>query len=115
MLTLPMPPSVNKCWRNVPGKGRVKTKVYKEWRLGARWAIWNQRYPPLEKGTVHLNITVEEPALKRSRDIDNLIKPILDALVEARVLEDDKSKIVRGLTIRWDGEPAEQTLEIRVS
>ncbi len=43
---------------------------------------------------------------RRARDLDNLLKPILDLLVSMQIIEDDKSKIVRSITAHWsDGDP----------
>lgn len=34
-IDLPLPPSVNALYRNVPGRGRVKTALYKRWHAVA--------------------------------------------------------------------------------
>jgi Holliday junction resolvase RusA-like endonuclease len=39
---LPLPPSANKLFFNVPGKGRVKTRAYKNWRRNAVLSIFAQ-------------------------------------------------------------------------
>jgi Holliday junction resolvase RusA-like endonuclease len=92
-ITIPLPPSVNKAWSNVPGKGRVKTNDYKRWETEAGWLARSQYVgkPPIT-GAVHVAIWLHRP---RGRcDIDNRIKPILDLLVKAGVLADD-SQVVK--------------------
>ena len=38
-LTLAIPPSVNRAWANVVGKGRVHSVEYRSWRQVAGWTI----------------------------------------------------------------------------
>jgi len=100
-LTLPAPPSVNAMYRNVAGRGRVKTTAYKTWISEARWAARPQRLVMFMEPAV-VSIAVPENG---RRDIDGFIKPILDMLVVLGVLEDDRCKYVRGISIVWHDEP----------
>lgn len=84
--TLPVPPSVNQLFRNVPGKGRVKTRVYDDWQGHALTSLRLQKIAPL-KGQVVVLFGVERSS--RSADIDNRIKAMLDALVKAKIIQDD--------------------------
>lgn len=86
-LVLPAPPSVNEAFRNVPGKGRVKTKVYDAWHSHASWRIRLQK-PGTIIGNVMLLIGVER--ISERADIDNRIKLILDVLVSQKVITDDR-------------------------
>ena len=49
-------------------------------------------------GPVHITILLSRP--RRNSDLDNHAKMILDALVQAGILDDDRSDKVRGLSIR---------------
>lgn len=49
---------------------------------------------------VSISIGIVAPD-KRARDIDNLIKPILDVLVKAQIIKDDNSKYVRKVSAQW--------------
>jgi len=84
---LPYPPSVNAAFRNVSGGGRKRTDGYRKWRKHAAEEIMVQR-PAKFKGHYILRIKARRPD-NRKRDIDNLIKPISDALVAAGVVKDD--------------------------
>ena len=95
-ISLPVPPSVNGLYRNVQGRGRVKTKRYMEWINAAGWALLESR-PRKHNGAVSVHVLIEEP--KRARDIDNILKPLLDLLTTHRVISDDSSKVVREITI----------------
>ncbi|MFG1260058.1 RusA family crossover junction endodeoxyribonuclease [Xanthobacter flavus] len=80
------PPSLNGAFRNVPGKGRVKTKAYKDWRQDAAWQIKAQR-PPRFGETVAISIQVPRSV---KADLDNLNKAVLDALQDAGVVANDR-------------------------
>lgn len=96
-VTLDMPPSANSLFFNVRGRGRARTSEYRGWSDAASWAIRTQRMP-FFAGRVGVSIRAGRP--KRVRDLDNLAKPILDALTSCRVIEDDI--LVRSLSIEWD-------------
>ena len=84
--TLPVPPSVNQMFRNVRGKGRVKTEVYDQWRAAAKTSLRLQSITPIA-GPVVAVFGVERGSL--AADIDNRIKAMLDAIVAAKIIRDD--------------------------
>lgn len=98
ILNLPIPPSVNGAWRNVPGKGRVKSAAYKAWVTSTAWQIRSQRIvgQPLNY-PVAVSIKCERPTA--NSDIDNRIKPILDILKTAGIYLDDKQ--VMKVSCEW--------------
>lgn len=85
-VTLPLPPSTNNCFSNVPGVGRVSTKKYRAWkRVALPYCLTVKRgivTPPYR-------LTISVPADMRG-DIANREKPLSDLLVKARVLPDDR-------------------------
>ena len=103
VIVLPFPPSTNGLLRNVPGRGRVRTKRYQTWARAAgnelisQRASWNTKGI---KGPVSVEINLGRPRVRR--DIDNCAKAVLDLLVECRVIEDDSH--VERLEIDWRGE-----------
>ena len=80
------PPSVNEIYRNVPGKGRVKTKAYKGWRKDAEWQVSLQK-PAHFTGPVAVSIAL--PMSTRG-DVDNRAKATMDLLQKAGVVANDK-------------------------
>lgn len=104
-LTIPAPPSVNKLFKSLmprggkPG-GRAKTTEYKSWLKEAGWMVREQLACvgcDAVPGRVVITISVERESLLA--DIDNRCKAILDLLVEAKVIEDDRWVV--GLAASW--------------
>ena len=86
-VALSYPPATNNLYFNAPGKGRVKTERYADWLDESGWRIAAQR-PGRIVGPFATEITVTRPDNRR-RDLDNMLKPILDCLVKHRVIPDD--------------------------
>lgn len=94
--TIPTPPSTNHLFRNVKGVGRVKTRHYEDFVRRAVTAVRQQRVEPLA-GRVIAIVGVER--MSSRADIDNRLKAMLDAIVEAGVIEDDS--LVTAIAISW--------------
>jgi len=84
-ITLPMPPSVNRCWANVEGVGRVRSTAYRRWSKAATQELQAQQAGAIP-GKFAVVITAGR--MKRRCDIDNRIKGVLD-LLSGVVTEDD--------------------------
>lgn len=90
---LPYAPTTNHLFAHgfVGGKiRRFPSKVYKAWRQEAVLRMRTHR-PQLCRtleGHLSLHISLTPPD-KRKRDASNALKPIEDALVEARIIGDD--------------------------
>jgi crossover junction endodeoxyribonuclease RusA len=107
-MKLPMPPSTNNLFVNVPKRGRVPSARYRQWKTAAGLTLNVQRPEPV-KGSAMVIMYVP---WKVRGDIDNRIKPILDLLVTHGVIEDD-SKVVSLSISRRLSIPAE-TVEVNV-
>ena len=87
-----LPPSANQLRTSLIKDGKVmsvKAPNYEKWRKAAVWEIAAQRAGKID-GPYRLRIAVERNwKSRRARDIDNLIKPISDALVKAGTVTDD--------------------------
>jgi Holliday junction resolvase RusA-like endonuclease len=94
---IPTPPSVNQAYRNTP-HGRAKTKAYDDWLLTAFQMIRAQNAGALH-GHCGLVIGVEREAHMKRADLDNRAKLILDAIVSAGVITDDR--FVTFLAMCW--------------
>ncbi|HYG67726.1 MAG TPA: RusA family crossover junction endodeoxyribonuclease [Anaeromyxobacteraceae bacterium] len=90
-LRLPYPPSVNHYWRHLPtGRGRMSVIIGEEGQRfrGAVWIEARRRRLAMIEGPVAIDIVVTRPDLRR-RDFDNIEKATFDALVFAKLIEDD--------------------------
>ncbi|MFD2207198.1 RusA family crossover junction endodeoxyribonuclease [Kiloniella antarctica] len=91
------PISLNNAYKNVGGKGRVKTKEYKIWFAALAWEFKGQLKRKIE-GPYKLIIRVNQHVTKA--DIDNLVKPISDVLVSIGATDDDRK--MRGVDIEYE-------------
>ena len=94
--TISLPPSLNNIFRNMAQGGRAKTADYKGWLTAAAWEIKAQRPTPIA-GDVAVDLVIERP--NAASDLDNRIKPVLDACQTAGVIENDKRVV--DLRARW--------------
>ena len=99
-LRLPWPPSVNTIWRNAVINKRPRTLLS---AAGRRWfdmapiEVLQQRAGVSLRGRVHVDVTLHAPD-RRSIDIDNRAKALLDACTKGGLWHDDGQVDV--LTIR---------------
>ena len=95
-LTLPWPPSLNTYWRTYQGrmilseKGRAYRRFVMEQCLLQRVDTFT--------GPIKVEIVAFRPD-NRKRDLDNLLKAVLDGMAKALVYEDDSQ--IRDLRILW--------------
>lgn len=85
-LRLPWPPSNNRYWRHVGSKVLISEQG-RHYRDLVWWAVRKGR-PAKAVGRLAVSILAHVPD-KRTRDLDNLPKAILDALTTAGVWADD--------------------------
>ena len=79
------PISINKCWRG----RRFKTPEYAAWRTESMRLIKKNKLKMVEgKCTVHLSFHCSKNYARA--DVDNMIKPALDSLVDAGAIKDDR-------------------------
>lgn len=97
-----MPPSANNLRKSFVRGGKVvsvKAENYSNWRKSAIWEIAAQRVGRMD-GPYSISIAAQRNwRSKRARDIDNVIKPTLDALVKAGVIKDDS--LVESVSAKW--------------
>jgi len=96
IFTQHIPPSVNACFSNVKGKGRIRTERYRQWATAAGWDC-------KRKGSVHgaftVTITIDRQTRHVLSDIDNRCKPVLDLLQEHGIIDNDRH--CERATIEW--------------
>lgn len=86
-VSLPFPPSVNNLFIS-RGKKRVSSARAVAYTLAAHKALAAEGWPCAPTGELRAVIAVWVPD-RRRRDLDNLFKAPLDALVKAKALADD--------------------------
>lgn len=88
---------VPKARPRVTRKGTFLPQRYRDWKEKAIASLLSQRtkYEPLEKVT----ISIELYGAARG-DLDNIAGAILDALVQAGIIKDDRISLVKALSIR---------------
>lgn len=92
---LNVPPSTNELYCGP--RRAYKTKKYSAWIRGELRHLLSQRARPAQ---MPVSVTIQVPESNR-RDADNYGKPILDLLVRAGVLVDDRSDYVKALSISF--------------
>jgi crossover junction endodeoxyribonuclease RusA len=85
-LTLPYPPTVNHYWGQL-GSKKFLGKKGKEFREAVFLCSYNARKGALNE-RLHMEVYLYPPD-NRKRDVDNILKPLLDALEHANVYEND--------------------------
>jgi Holliday junction resolvase RusA-like endonuclease len=96
-IELSYPPATNNLYFNVPGKGRVRSDRYNQWLDESAWLLLAQK-PGRVSGKFIAEITVNRPDNRR-RDLDGLLKPLLDCCVKNRIVSDDS--LAERITLAW--------------
>ena len=94
-ITLPWPPSGNH-WHRTGGKNRYPAARYVAWRQAATLLLRSAMAPVLGRYAFEI---VACPPDRRIRDLDNLLKPVGDALQDTGVIENDH--LVSHLQASW--------------
>lgn len=94
LLSITTPPSVNNLFTNVPGRGRVKSRRYRQWLKAAGWELQGQR--PL-KIAGPFEVEIQVPPTRG--DLDNYTKAVIDLLVRHGVVEGDGPKLNMGMRL----------------
>ena len=97
---LPYPPSTNHYWRQFRGRAIIS----REGRL-YRQRVHDILLAKIDRpadGPLTCTIALRPPD-RRRRDLDNTLKPMLDALQHASVYEDDSQ--IKDLRVFWSGGP----------
>ena len=92
-------------------KGKVyRSADYEKWRTASAWDARMQAGPNKITGCFKITVKVVKPDM-RHRDLDNLLKALLDCLQHAGVIANDKDCV--WIEAKWmdQGPPCEVILE----
>jgi len=107
---LPTPLTLNTMFKNIARGGktmRAATTKYKDWKQEAAELLMMQGAKPLGDGPFKIEYKVgtirsdSGHKIGSNSDIDNRIKCMADALVDAEIIPDDSMKYVTGFTADW--------------
>lgn len=91
MIQLPYPPTINTYYTIARGRKILSSKG-RRWKNQAQCYLYEQNAAKGGEGPYAICISVRPPD-KRKRDIDNLLKPLLDSLVEYGAISDDSEVV----------------------
>lgn len=97
VFSIKMPPTANKIWRVRKGSVPYKSEEYRAWRTEAAWDIAAQRGGNSIEGPCKVEISARRP--RANADLDNRIKPILDALQDGGAFANDNA--VHEISAKW--------------
>jgi crossover junction endodeoxyribonuclease RusA len=112
-LTLPWPPTANTYYRRVNNRTLISQKGRDYIKVIDR-AVFDADPEYFGKQRIDLEIYARPPD-HRKRDIDNLLKPLIDALAKTGRIFDDDSQISRLLIERgemWSGGKCNVTISL---
>ena len=98
---LPIPPSANKLWRVYQGRA-IKSADYRAWLVDASVEILKQGRKRVPSPFVVRIVIVGGKDWNVRRDIDNAIKPLVDLLCHALVIEKDSSRHMIGVAANFE-------------
>jgi Holliday junction resolvase RusA-like endonuclease len=105
-VSLPIPPSTNHLWR-VVSRRVVRSRRYAAWR-GQAADLLRMQLPRVTRYPVAVQVTIHGGrGWRADRDLDNVLKAVLDALVASERLVDDSTQYVR--SVRLDYRPPADT------
>jgi Holliday junction resolvase RusA-like endonuclease len=99
-IRLPFPVSINAMYLNNRGRGRgrIASPELRAWKEQAGWELHVQKPKPVTS-RCEIRIDLDDT---RQGDADSRIKCVLDVLVTAGVIRDDRKKYVKRVSIGWE-------------
>ncbi|EMQ1786939.1 RusA family crossover junction endodeoxyribonuclease [Escherichia coli] len=100
-IKLPWPPSNNRYWRHSRGIHYISDKGQK-YRKDVQQIIRQLKLDIFTKSRLRIKVIADVPDSRR-RDLDNILKGLLDSLIHAGFAEDDEQfddiRVIRGVKV----------------
>lgn len=101
LLRLTPPPSVNHIWSRGRGGKVYRSKTYQTWII--RNLFQSGRKVPTMSGPCHVSVTIHGgKGWRKGRDIDNILKPLMDFLQHIGAITDDCAEVVTSIYVRFE-------------
>ena len=99
--TIQEPFSANNMYTPVAKGKMVKSKKYRKW-IDLNTPILKDNLLPATKLPIDVEILIMADVFwKMKCDSDNIIKPIVDLLVRAEIVPDDKTRFINSVKVRY--------------
>lgn len=99
-LELPFPPSVNGIWRAAKGRHYCSPR-YQAWKTEAGFLARSQARTARVSGPYAVQLNFVRPD-RRRRDLDNLLKSVIDLLRDLSITDDDSE--CQQIDAKWVGQ-----------
>lgn len=110
LLRLSPPPSVNHIFHRGKRGNVYRSRSYQTWIQRNLFHVGHRL--PKQPGPVHVSIHIHGgKGWRKGRDIDNVLKPLMDFLQHVEVIEDDCAEVVNSIYVRFHPpkKPSEQS------
>ncbi len=99
--TIQEPFSANNMYTPVAKGKMLKSKKYRKW-IDLNTPIIKEKLLPATKFPIDVEILIMADVFwKMKCDSDNIIKPIVDLLVRAEIVPDDKTRFINSVKVRY--------------
>lgn len=99
--TIQEPFSANNMYTPVAKGKMIKSKKYRNW-ISLNTPILKENLLPATKLPIDVEILIMADVFwKMKCDSDNIIKPIIDLLVRAEIVPDDKTRFINSVKVRY--------------
>jgi Holliday junction resolvase RusA-like endonuclease len=99
--TIAKPFSANKMYTPVAYGKLIKSKKYREW-IENNLSVVAESMLPADTFPIDVEILVmADSKWKMKNDSDNLIKPIVDLLVRAKIVPNDTTRYINSIKVRY--------------